>query len=119
MTEKIELTLNIEGQEYKAPAPRMKLLKQVMRFNVDYQSERIDLNTPSGVDALFSLVVDIVGNPDVTVEKLEEMEILEFSETFSLQNINDWLNQFFPQKKVVEASQVATMKESQKAQKSS
>jgi len=108
------LSLTIEGRDYIAPAPRMKILKQVLRFNVKHKNGEIDFDTPEGIDALFQLVIDLVGNPDLTIELLEEMEIGAFLEVFTLQSINDWIGQYFPQKKMMESQQVAKMKETQK-----
>ena len=99
----IKLALTINGEEFVAPPPKMKMLKRVMSFNMRYQDGEIDLNTPAGVDAFFQLIVDIIGNEDLTVEKLEDLEISEFSNTFTLQRVNEWINQFFQKKDTAKA----------------
>lgn len=114
-TEPIKLSLTINGEEFIAPPPKMKMLKRVMDFNMRYQAEEIDLNTPDGIDAFFQLIVDIIGNDDLTIEKLEELEISEFSQVFTLQRVNEWINQFFAQKKMQETQEVSTMRERQKS----
>ena len=69
----IKLALTINGEEFVAPPPKMKMLKRVMAFNMRYQDGEIDLNTVDGVDAFFQLIVDIIGNDNLTVEKLEDL----------------------------------------------
>lgn len=115
MSEKVILSLTINGEEFIAPPPRMKMLKRVMGFNMRYQDGDIDLNTPDGIDAFFQLIVDIIGNEDLTIEKLEELEISEFSTVFTLQKVNDWINQFFAQKKMQETQETSKMRKRQKS----
>lgn len=114
-TEQITLKLTINGEEFIAPPPKMKMLKRVMGFNMRYQNGDVDLNTPDGIDAFFQLIVDIIGNDALTVEILEDLEISEFSQTFTLQRVNEWINQFFAQKKMQETQEVSTMRERQKS----
>ena len=107
----VNMTIVVNEKEIHARRPKVKLLRKVVQLNDAGTQDLSYFNTLEGIDSILNLVVDIFDNPELTFEVLcdADMESL-----FTLQNINDWINQYFPQKKMMEIREVTRMKANQK-----
>ncbi len=113
--EKIDLELRVsDDKSYTANRPRMKLLKKVIRLNEAGAADPEHFSTEEGINELFQLIIDIFDNEELTVEVLEEVYM---EDILSLENINGWINQYFPKKRITEVTQIQKMRSKQKARK--
>lgn len=108
--ERIDLVFNIDDKKIIAKRPKIKILKTVMQLNVELQDNGNLFGSIEGMDKLLKLTVDIFDNEELTLENIEEANL---EDIFMLADINDWINQYFPQKKITESKEVAKMRKKQ------
>ncbi len=110
VVEHIDLFITIDDKEYKADPPKMKLLRHVIRLNEKQQADPQLFFTEAGIDEIMHLLVAIFNNENITIDNIENADL---STLYTLQNINDWINQYMPEKNIREAMQVSKMRENQ------
>lgn len=67
--ENLKITLN--GKEYTAKNPKAKLFRTITKFNVDYKDKNVLLDE-NALNALYGLIAEAMGHPEITAERIEE-----------------------------------------------
>lgn len=109
----IDLYVTINDEKIIAERPKFGLLKKVMRANEQWRNNPETFETVDGIDIIYQLLVDIFNTDKLTMENIEDVDLESF---FSLEIINEWIGQYVPQKKMMEAQQLERMKSNRKTQ---
>lgn len=81
------LTITLDGKTYTAPKPKVKLWRQVTKF----QEEITSKDTDEFLDGILGLIIDVFNNPEITPEVVEEhMELSELLPLFN--SMVEWVN---------------------------
>ena len=102
-----ELFVTIDSEKILAKRPKFGLFKKVLRVNKINQDDPDGFETEAGLDILFQLIVDIFNTDELTMDNIEEVDLDSF---VNLQDINDWIKAYVPEKKVQEMTEVEAMK---------
>ncbi|MCK5607782.1 hypothetical protein KAR91_38220 [Candidatus Pacearchaeota archaeon] len=108
---KKELFVTIDGEKIFASRPKFGMLKKAMRIQKLAEEDDDFFYKVEGIDALYRLIVDIFDTDELTMENIESVDL---GSILKLDDISEWINSHIPQKKVMEAAEVATMRSKQK-----
>lgn len=87
----LEITLN--GAVYAAKKPKVKIYKKLMKLQSAMPNAG-DWDTPEGIDMAIEILVDAMGNPEITTERIEnEMDADQLIP--ALQNLVEWITGTF------------------------
>lgn len=116
MTEdnKPKLFVTIDGEKIFASRPKFGLLKKVIRINQKQVENKTFFETEEGFDVLFQLIIDVFDTDELTSENINDVDL---DSLVNLQEINDWLEVYIPQKKRKEIQEVESMKSNQEEKK--
>ena len=107
---KPELFVTIDGEKIFASRPKFGLLRKVTRLNAVLEKNPDTFDTEEGIDLLFQLTIDIFRNDEVTSETIEDLDL---ESIVSLQEINNWIEAYIPQKKIQEVTETDSMRSNQ------
>ena len=96
---KPELFVTIDGVKILASRPKFGLLRKVTRLNAVLEKDPNTFDTEEGIDLLFQLILDIFNSDKLTAENIEDVDL---ESIVSLQEINNWIEAYIPQKKIQE-----------------
>ena len=112
MTEstKPKLFVTIDGEKILASRPKFGLLKKVTRLNESLTKNPDLFDTEEGLDLLFQLILDIFDTDELTQDNIDDVDL---ESIVSLQEINNWIEAYIPQKKIQETKDVSSMRSNQ------
>lgn len=107
---KPELFVTIDGVKILASRPKFGLLKKVTRLNAALTEDPNLFDTEEGLDHLFQLILDIFNTDKLTQDNIEDVDL---ESIVSLQEINNWIEAYIPQKKIQETKEIDSMRSDQ------
>jgi hypothetical protein len=114
-TEHNTLSITINGEEFVAPRPKLKVTRRVLKLQDQINDGAIDLNTLAGFDEYLKVLILLFDNEELTIEVFEEIEQDELIENLNLGTISGWISSANTQKKMQETQEVSKMREHQKS----